>query len=517
MYKRQEYSSGQTSQGTKIQQRSGAPQSEIQHDGNLCFFSLEKETAEEIISCSSPVLNNEDKDFDPFFSENDTDNFFPTFSKTEKTQSVDISFEDPFLPQQELIGLQSDQNRQLRQDRQVSTKSLSYSASPEHKKKTATVVPKNGRHPRENCLPLTMNKDISLPLLDRSIASGNYQMKEKNEKSFRMRRVHEQDADFQLDAFAQPKTFTDETESKRKIRDSSSLSSNFQLPPTNHFGSPPLRMNVHENYTTNMQDKDNAKENFVVKTNQGCRSENSCGAWGMNNQKKLPIREEMSYGNYDENDDDDSFDSVALWEIPPTGVGKGIESQKCFNQSSKPLADSYENKNVSPYGGFKPDPSLRPSYNRPNQNHYRASDVNDDDNRSESRSSVSGSYTKPLALPSNAIMASMLFRTHYDVDKDDVEEKLKAHEEENSRQKESRHRRGKIPDNVAADHDYMSTVSSFSDGTSAYMQETWRKPSRDLLNYFSSARTLDMNYPSTKRSQQIRRPQAKQSEGLFEA
>ena len=89
---------------------------------------------------------------------------------------------------------------------------------------------------------------------------------------------------------------------------------------------------------------------------------------------------------------------------------------------------------------------------------------------------------------------------------------------DNSRHKESRQRRGDIPDTVSADHEYMSTVSSFSEGTSTYLQETWRKPSRDLLDYFSSTRALDMNYPSTKHLHlHTQGSKVKQNHGLFEA
>ena len=114
----------------------------------------------------------------------------------------------------------------------------------------------------------------------------------------------------------------------------------------------------------------------------------------------------------------------------------------------------------------------------------------------------------------------MLFRTHYEVDQNDVEEKLNAREEENSRQKESRQRQGDIPGAVNADEDYMTTVSSFSEGTSAYLQETWRKPSRDLLNHFTSARALDMDYHASTRRLPIREPSRvveEQNQGLFEA
>ena len=108
----------------------------------------------------------------------------------------------------------------------------------------------------------------------------------------------------------------------------------------------------------------------------------------------------------------------------------------------------------------------------------------------------------------------MLFQTQHDIDQNDVQEKINAFEQENSRQRKIRNSQGGIPDAVNMDDDYMTTISSFSEGTSAYLQENWRKPSRDLLNHFTSARALDMEY----RRLPVRRPiQTDRQQGLYEA
>eukprot|EP00536_Pseudo-nitzschia_multiseries_P013110 jgi/Psemu1/290687/fgenesh1_pg.541_\ len=191
------------------------------------------------------------------------------------------------------------------------------------------------------------------------------------------------------------------------------------------------------------------------------------------------------------------------------------------------------NANEKDSSEFKFD-ELSP-YNRPRRNQYINDDYMDDDNRSAGGFSVerkasrpsrptssSGSYTKPLALPSNAIVGSMLFRTHHDIDQNDVEEKLNKFDEENSKEKEIRHLHGDIPDSVHADSDHMTTVSSFSDATSAYLYDSWRKPTRDLTSHFSSARALDtMDYHGARRGLHIRQSSQQmvdyEPSGLFEA
>jgi hypothetical protein len=185
--------------------------------------------------------------------------------------------------------------------------------------------------------------------------------------------------------------------------------------------------------------------------------------------------------------DDDSFASIALWERSGAVVPSNPIGIKTFPSSSRRTSNS----------------STGGSINSSRHRRY----IDDDDDRNEStddeaqldntskssrRSSIAGgSYTKPLALPSNAIMASMLFQKHYNIDQTDVENKLKAKEEEYSKNQKSRN--GDIPDSVHADHDYLTTVSSFSDATPTTFSDAWKKPSRDLLHYFSSARTLDMD------------------------
>jgi hypothetical protein len=122
-------------------------------------------------------------------------------------------------------------------------------------------------------------------------------------------------------------------------------------------------------------------------------------------------------------------------------------------------------------------------------NHLRSrvDDVDDEESDcSVGMESSAPSIGKPLGLPNNAIVASMLFRTHYKVDTSAVEAKIKAKEEENSKIQISR---GDIPQSILATEDTYSSVSSFSEDTG--MLEAWRKPSGDLLDYFASSRRTD--------------------------
>ena len=125
---------------------------------------------------------------------------------------------------------------------------------------------------------------------------------------------------------------------------------------------------------------------------------------------------------------------------------------------------------------------------------------------SYSRQSSTASYCKPLGLPNNAIMASMLFRRHHNIDKRAVEAKIKAKEEENSKLDSNR---GDIPQSIHA-FDETSCVSSFSDDTA--MLDAWKKPSRDLLDHFHAQRKNQLEMKS-----QLREQQAKASTALFEA
>lgn len=112
--------------------------------------------------------------------------------------------------------------------------------------------------------------------------------------------------------------------------------------------------------------------------------------------------------------------------------------------------------------------------------------LDDDDEDSLGKNSMSSvSFTKPLGVPNNAIMASMLFRRHYSNNAQVVEEKLKAKEEEYKPDGN----RGDIPRSIQA-LDGVSCVSSFSEDTAAQIA-AWRKPTRDLLEHFSRSRRTD--------------------------
>jgi hypothetical protein len=112
------------------------------------------------------------------------------------------------------------------------------------------------------------------------------------------------------------------------------------------------------------------------------------------------------------------------------------------------------------------------------------------------------STVKPLGLPNNAIMASMLFRTAHNIDTKAVEAKIKAKEEENSKIQSNR---GDVPESVHAYDDTYSCVSSFSEDT-GMMEQNWRKRSNNLLDYFA-----------TSSRPPIAPPPAKFSPALFEA
>jgi hypothetical protein len=251
-----------------------------------------------------------------------------------------------------------------------------------------------------------------------------------------------------------------------------------------------------------------SKENFAVKPNKFANLGNE---WGVNQNKqhqgslqsnRYPLRKSNSES---ESDDDDSFDDINKWERPaPTSIGNGVmASQNRINAINRARLTRQNQE-----------------FNRPSRNQYI--DDCDDDAQSASGFSVEkvsrtslGSRSKPMGLPNNAIVASMLFQTRqHGIDQNDVQKKIRAFEKENSRERKVRTSQGGIPDSVNTDDDYMTTISSFSDATSAYMQqESWRKPSRDLLNHFTSARALDMEY----RRMPVRIPQIEQKQHLFEA
>jgi len=518
-------SCGETSQGTRIQQRSIAsetlPQPKKQSTEHDSDFISKNTTNTKIISTSEMAYgtllttsshsrnhaeevkeydtffpsdinteSNQGKNFDSLFpSTMDKDGFFPDFGGAKETQNAppapetDISSSGGdayFDPRHMLRGRHA--NRNLL----ASTKTLSYSISPVHREKNA-VVPQNGRQPLtlKTSQPNSGKKNNPFPV------NSVLKKPDQGNEWFASENVRESEAQFQFDEFA-PRP------SSSKKRHSSISSSNFQPPPADPFESSPQKVC--------------AKENFDVKSN---RHEDLDGNWGTNQNKHhrsnlksqdRPLQKILSYDESDTDEEDDIFDDVGQWERPaPTSIGRGVMAP----QNRSPRISRARLTRQSPE-----------SFNRPSRNQYI--DDYDDDARSASGFSVekaprgvsTGSRVKPLAMPSNAIMASMLFQTQHDIDQNDVEEKINAYEQENSRQSKIRDSQGGIPDAVNTDDDYMTTVSSFSECTSAYLQETWRKPSRDLLNHFTSARALDMEY----RSLPVRTSRVGQQEqGLFEA
>lgn len=128
-----------------------------------------------------------------------------------------------------------------------------------------------------------------------------------------------------------------------------------------------------------------------------------------------------------------------------------------------------------------------------------------DDESLGRHSTSSASFTKPFGLPNNAIMASMLFRRHHNIDTQIVDAKLKAREQEYKTDR----KRGDIPQTVQAVDGY-SSVSSFSEDTAAQI-DAWRKPTRDLLEHFARSRKVE--YDAKKRIEE----QRDQATALFEA
>jgi hypothetical protein len=226
--------------------------------------------------------------------------------------------------------------------------------------------------------------------------------------------------------------------------------------------------NYFEMHKCTQKDRANSKENFVPTTNKIRVDEQV-------NEKPRNHKKIVGTNNDSDGYDESVTNSVLKFQIQDN-VYKSSSRHSNSNSHDKFMLKS--SIKTSQTTGLQQ--SLDENFGK---DYFNA--ISSNDGRS---SSDTGSYKKPLALPSNAIVASMLFRTHYDINKDDVDEKLKAHAEE---RKETCNYRSDIPDAVTTDHDYMTTVSSFSDGTSAYMHDTWKKPSRDLLNYFSSARAFD--------------------------
>eukprot|EP00534_Pseudo-nitzschia_fraudulenta_P007699 CAMPEP_0201148620 /NCGR_PEP_ID=MMETSP0851-20130426/10045_1 /ASSEMBLY_ACC=CAM_ASM_000631 /TAXON_ID=183588 /ORGANISM="Pseudo-nitzschia fraudulenta, Strain WWA7" /LENGTH=841 /DNA_ID=CAMNT_0047424819 /DNA_START=159 /DNA_END=2684 /DNA_ORIENTATION=- len=516
-----EVSCDETSQGTRIQQRSVTSETVPELKSKLtgddtAFFSqnIIKKTMSKTVEDASRNRVHQVEKLDAFFPESNSnekskgkefgdifppgierDDFLPGFGGAEQSrQSIpkaetDVSsfLGDDYFDSRHMStnnfgsgskgSIQSRQGRHEYRHPEASTKSLSYSPSPVHKINNTT----NGRQ------PLTLKNSQS-----NSIGTKNntYQLNAAANKSddwFPSENIPDVDTHFQFENF-------DPQQSSSKKRHSSISSANFQAPPTDHFES-------------SFPNNASAKENVAAKYN---RLEAANDSWGMGGKRQSLRRQEnpaVHNSVHDDDDDisgdDDSFDEIGEWKRPTTTYfeRRMIGTQ---NTSLNRARLTRHEQHTSPY-------------NRLSRNRY-IDDYDDDEVRSASgfsvgKSSMASSRTKPLTLPSNAIMGSMLFQTQHDIDQSDVEQKINAFDRENSRQKDIRHSRGGIPDAVTADDDYMTTVSSFSESTSAYLQEPWRKPSRDLLNHFTSARTLDMDY----RQRPIRTSRMEESQGLFEA
>jgi hypothetical protein len=129
-----------------------------------------------------------------------------------------------------------------------------------------------------------------------------------------------------------------------------------------------------------------------------------------------------------------------------------------------------------------------------------------EENSHRSKTSSSGSFGKATGLPNNAIVASMLFRTHHNIDTSAVEARIKAREEEENKMNSNR---GDFPHAIHA-MEAVSCVSSFSEDTGA-LQEAWRKPTSDLLDYFAASRRTDFD------AKKYLKQQRQNTAALFEA
>lgn len=446
-----EISCGETSQGTRIQPRSVASQRKLkQTESNdlLPSSSHSRKHANEVkefdafFPNDAAIEKGAEKKFDEFFPTKsmDNDGFFPEYGGAKESQNA-----TPPTPGTDLSSFGGDyfdpRHNSSNTVGQASSKSLAYSVSPVN------------QHMRS---PSFVRQNIRQPLSSKNsrLSSGR-----KSNEWFAPKTGREHEAQFEFDSFPAPPS------ASKKKRHSSIGSSNFQAPPADPFESPSRKYG--------------AKENF---SESGNRQRPVSGGWGMNQNKQhrqsfeRPLQKN-AYDDIDSDEDDDIFDEVGNWERPkPTSIGNGVQVQNRTFAINRARISRYSNE----------------SYNRPSRNRYIDDDYDDD-----ARSVASGFEIakKPMGLPSNAIMASMLFQTQqYDIDQNDVAAKIDAIERENSRHRKVRTSQGGIPDAVNTDDDYMTTVSSFSDATSAYLQEAWRKPSTDLMNHFTSARALDMEY-----------------------
>jgi hypothetical protein len=172
----------------------------------------------------------------------------------------------------------------------------------------------------------------------------------------------------------------------------------------------------------------------------------------------------------DEGEEDDQFDHQDDW-------GRGTESSVGSGGYLAYRGASIGSRatSVSSYS--------KSSHGRPASHLYSHPHSGSVSSHSSHKQDSVRSPVKPLGLPNNAIMASMLFRTAHNIDSKTVEAKIKAKEEEHSKIQSSR---GDFPESVHAYDDTYSCVSSFSEDT-GMVEQNWRKRSNNLLDYFATS------------------------------
>lgn len=451
-------SAGVGSQKTKVQERNDRPV--INPPKKNEIFFRDSERSNRLAISKSEEVN--------AFATHKEDPIEESFAFPDDAASniADSVSNDPFLEPPQTTALPS--------FRQASAHSLSYSPSPTNRKKTAQAKAIE-RLVRDERLPLSplgnmkatgsSTSTLNLPPIRPS--TQKYQKKPDPDSEWTPFEDHaivsKPDPDTEFSVFGP--------------------SENIQSNPVIRKKRDPSLTSAFPEFNPNFPEEGSTKENRIVSKNDQRRQrmfaqkEES----GLSKQSMISQRG-MAFSSESEIDDDeDSFGSDGLWERSGGRVGLNKFSATASIGDS---VTSYESKRI---------------------------DV--DDNRSTTSygnlSAAGGAQSRPLGLPSNAIMASMLFRTHYNIDQQDVDEKIKAKEEENTKNRKARN--GDIPAAVQADYDYMTNVSSFSEDTS-HFQDTWRKPSRDLLDYFSRARTMQVD---TRERLENQRARAKAA--LFEA
>jgi hypothetical protein len=360
--------------------------------------------------------------------------------------------------------------------RQASAHSLSYSPSPTNRKKEASAKPTD-RFVRDERLPLS-------PLGNTKASSNVRQSGLPPVRPVSKQAQKKPDPNSEWTGFQLQPNFSIKPDPEPKF-DAFGLSEQPKTMSANRKNRDPSLSSTFPTFAPEFFEEGSTKENHAAARNDPRRQKLMAQQerWGSSKQA-MKSHSAMAFSSDSENEgdeDDDSFGSDNLWEKSGGRVGlnkfsSGASIGESVTSYGSKRVDVDDNKSVASYGNA---------------------------------SAMGRSNTKPLGLPSNAIMASMLFRTHYNIDQQDVEEKIKAKEEENTKYKKARS--GDIPDAVHADYDYMTNVSSFSEETS-HFQETWRKPSRDLLDYFSKARTMQVDT-----RERLERQRAKAKAALFEA